>query len=284
MARTMQNITRYVASSPLGCVTLLLNRCVISASDPRSMLSSCHDLPRYFKDVFGKHKLSSRSRSSNSAPTSPPESQESCFLCEFMPTEFTPCISTHFRDEHIMPSIREYVKGSATDLDLMLLFHYSCVRGFYSSASVQGDGNRPLSECNRFYLRYRTYWPGKEILRPDSNTYPFIAAHVRRIAVQEYARDAVERIRRAKMEQQRTALVEATEKKHWACRCSATFCSIDGLSEHLSATRDSNSEPYYGKQTPKRHEWMGNRGKLVVDTRRFSALHMKVVHRCCISQ
>lgn len=240
------------------------------------MISSCHDLRRYFEDVFTGYKPFRRSSTSECDIF---EEDTDCFLCDYVSRGSTQALASHFHDQHIMSSIREYLQGSATNLDLVLLFHYSCTRHPTSTLPPSDDDGHSLRERGRFSMRYRTYWPGKQMPRPDPVAYPTITALARRVAVKEYTRYAAARSIQTSKDQHQKALMDAEQQAHWECRCSATFGTFEGLYKHLTATQETESQAYSGKQTLRRHAWLGDQKRVVVDTRRFSDLHLKVAHR-----
>jgi len=187
-------------------------------------------------------------------------------------------MAEHFRNEHILPFIREYLNGSATDLALVLLFHYACVRNLSTQSRDTKSIQENESERRRFFLKHNTYWLSKVVDRPDEQDFPAIAAHLRRLAVQDYSRYVEFRAHKAQKEQRRAALREARRTSHWRCRCGVISLSPAELSSHIAAAVETPAITN-ARRTTAQHGWAGNRSLLIDNTRTFSDLHRKLVHQ-----
>ena len=256
---------------------------VFSVSIPAEALptwSSCDDLHKYFESTFAARQVA------DTPQAAPPPAEASdcigiCFLCA-SPPNTARSLAQHFRKAHIVPYIREYLNGTATNLELVLLFHYACVRHFSLQPRDENGWDSDLERAH-FYQRYRAYSPGKEIDRPDERDFPTIAAHLRKLAVKEYSQYVAFRARRAQKEHQRAALREAKRTCQWRCRCGAIFLSTAELSSHIAAAEEIESIPEASRRLTA-HSWVGDRSPLIDDTRTFSELHRKLVHQSRICE
>ncbi|KAF8322213.1 hypothetical protein DL93DRAFT_2072083 [Clavulina sp. PMI_390] len=250
-----------------------------SCSDVLKYLASCHDLHRYFASVFTWYDPEQTSEDDDAL-----DIRVDCFLCGFKPRDSPspPSIAAHIHKRHISEATCEHVKGTTTPLQLVLLYHYTSVRARLSRSTDPQWARAFRSEKELFYKSYRTYWPGKEFTAPDQATFPILSSLVQKVAVREYMLLAKHRKARAKARHERQALEEAEQNECFVCHCRATFATLDDIVDHLQAENDAESElsPRVRRLLPKKHYWTGNQDCRVVDnTRSFSALHRKVVHR-----
>lgn len=232
--------------------------------------------------MFSAHKVVDTPQDPTIAGTS--GCLDTCFLCASAP-DAAQSLQEHFRNEHIIPCIREYLDGTTTDLGLVLLFRYACVRNFPLRSgddreSTHGGGR----ERGRFYLRYRTYWPTKKIDRPNEHDFPTIAAHLRKLAVKGYSRYVAFKAHQVQREQQWAAAQEAKRTSQWRCRCGVIALSLDELSSHVAVASATGPIAEPSGRFASQHGWVGNQTPLVVDTRTFSKLHRKLVHQCRIQE
>jgi hypothetical protein len=269
------------ATTTLRPETLTIWKPVFSFSDsiPSEVslpLSSCYDLHRYFQTVFPAHEVDTPQDPTTTAATS--GCLDICFLCTFL-SDTTRSLAEHLRNEHIIPCVREYLNGTATDLELVLLFHYACVRNFPLGSCDPASTQDSDHERRRFYMKYRTYWPTKEIDRPDEQDFSTIAAHLRKLAVKEYSRYVAFKAHKAQREQRRAALQEAERSSQWRCSCGAIALSLAKLSSHIAAASETGSIAEASGRFASQHGWVGNQRPMIVDTRTFSDLHRKLVHQ-----
>lgn len=132
--------------------------------------------------------------------TSPLRLYTRCFLCPFASSsESNFTLAGHFYRAHIQPSFRHYVGGTATKVEVLMLFHYACVRDVPIPRLPGYDGIQVVKERNQFYFLHRSYSRGRDVVRPCAKKFAAIAAHVDTLAAREEAWAAKRELRQAMM-------------------------------------------------------------------------------------